>query len=92
MIIGRDLISSLGIDIHVSAMAINWNDGAISWRYIDSTTNNVFALSQYNALFDSKTKRIKRHFIGMINFYRDMWQKSSDLLTSLTALTSKNFK
>ena len=29
---------------------------------------------------------------GMINFYRDMWQKRSELLAQLTALTSKNFK
>ena len=28
----------------------------------------------------------------MINFYRDMWQKRSDLLTPLTAITSKNVK
>ena len=33
-----------------------------------------------------------RQFIGMINFYRDMWQKRSELLTPLTALTSKNVK
>ena len=28
----------------------------------------------------------------MTNFYRDMWQKRSELLTPLTALTSKNVK
>ena len=28
----------------------------------------------------------------MINFYRDMWQKCSELLAPLTALTSKNVK
>ena len=28
----------------------------------------------------------------MINFYRDMWQKRSELLAPLTALTSKNVK
>ena len=28
----------------------------------------------------------------MINFYRDMWQKLSELLALLTALTSKNVK
>ena len=28
----------------------------------------------------------------MINFYRDMWQKLSELLAPLTALTSKNVK
>ena len=40
----------------------------------------------------SKTRKILRQFIGMINFYRDMWQKRSELLAPLTALTSKNIK
>ena len=30
--------------------------------------------------------------MGMINFYRDMWKKRSELLAPLTALTSKNVK
>ena len=33
-----------------------------------------------------------RQFIGMINSYRDMWQKWSEILSPLTALTSKNVK
>ena len=35
MIIGCDLIRSLGIDIHGAAMAIHWDDVAIPWRNID---------------------------------------------------------
>ena len=44
------------------------------------------------ALTFPKTCKQLRQFIGMINFYRDMWQKLSELLAPLTALTSKNFK
>ena len=57
MIIGIDVIISLGIDIHGADMTIPWDDAAIRWRDIDSTTNDVFALSQYNAPFNSETKR-----------------------------------
>ena len=39
-----------------------------------------------------KTCKQLRQFIGMINFYPDMWQKRSELLALLTALTSKNVK
>ena len=39
-----------------------------------------------------KTRKQLRQFIGMINFYRDIWQKRSELLAPLTALTSKNVK
>ena len=41
-------------------MAIYWDDAAIPWRNIDSTTNDVLALSQHNVPFNSKTKRMKR--------------------------------
>ena len=44
------------------------------------------------ALAVPKTRKQLRQFIGMINFYRDMWQKCSELLAPLTALTSKNVK
>ena len=44
------------------------------------------------ALAVPKTCKQLRRFIGMINFYRDMWQKRSELLAPLTALTSKNVK
>ena len=39
-----------------------------------------------------KTRKQLRQFIGMINFYRDMWQKRSDILPPFTALISKNVK
>ena len=39
------------------------------------------------ALAVQKTRKQLRQFIGMINFYRDMWQKRSELLAPLTALT-----
>ena len=44
------------------------------------------------ALAVPKTRKQLRQFIGMINFYRDMWQKRSELIAPLTALTSKNVK
>ena len=60
MIIGNDLIRCLNIDIHGSDMNIHWDDASIPFSDIDSTTNDVFALSQYNAPFNSETKRMKR--------------------------------
>ena len=40
----------------------------------------------------STTKKQVHRFIGMINYYRDMWQKRSHLLAPLSALTSKQAK
>ena len=39
-----------------------------------------------------KTVRELRRFIGLINYYRDMWIRRSEVLTPLTALVSKNAK
>ena len=44
------------------------------------------------ALTVPKTRKQLRQFIGMINFYRDMWQNCSALFAPITALTSKNVK
>ena len=44
------------------------------------------------ALTVPKTCKKLCQFIGMINFYLDMWQNRSELLSPLTALTSKNVK
>ena len=60
MIIGHDLIRSLGIDIHGVDMTIHWDDAAIPWRDIDSTAKDVFALLQNKATFNSETKIMKR--------------------------------
>jgi hypothetical protein len=39
----------------------------------------------------TKRKELRR-FIGMVNYYRDMWVHRSELLTPLTSMTSKNVK
>ena len=57
MIIGRDLIRSLGIDIHGVDMTIHWDNSAIPWRDTDSTEKDVFALSHHNAPFNSEIKK-----------------------------------
>ena len=44
------------------------------------------------ALAVQKTRKQLCQFISMINLYHDIWQKHSELLAPLTALTSQNFK
>ena len=60
MIIDRESIRSLGFGSHGTDMTIDWDNAAVLWRDIDSTTNNVFTLSQHNAPFNSERKRMKR--------------------------------
>jgi hypothetical protein len=41
MIIGRDLITSLQLDVKGSDLSIKWDDAAIPWRNIDSTVDDI---------------------------------------------------
>jgi hypothetical protein len=38
------------------------------------------------------TREELRRFIVMVNIYRDMWVRMSELLAPLASMTSKNFK
>jgi hypothetical protein len=42
MIIGRDLIASLQLDIKGSDVSIKWDDSAIPWRSVDSTVDDIY--------------------------------------------------
>ena len=61
MIIGRELIRSLCIEIHGADMTIHWDNAAIPWRDIDSTTNDVFALFQFNAIVQLRNQDNEAH-------------------------------
>ncbi len=39
---------------------------------------------------EPKNRKELRHFLGLVNYYRDMWRKRSHLLAPLSSLVSKN--
>jgi hypothetical protein len=49
MIIGRDLITSLGIDAKGSNLSIKWDDAAIPWRDMDCTVADVYHADLHSA-------------------------------------------
>jgi hypothetical protein len=56
---------------------------------IQPSQSKVTAIQQIAA---PKTKKELRKFIGMVNYYRDMWIRRSDILAPLASLTSKTAK
>ena len=61
----------------------------ISRHGIQPTTAKVHAIGN---IATPKTRKELRRFIGMVNYYRDMWIRRSDVLAPLAALTSKTVK
>jgi hypothetical protein len=57
---------------------------------IKPVTKKVEAI--LNSKQPPKSAKEVRRFIGMINFYRDMWKHRSTLLAPLTELTSNKFR
>ena len=88
------LLQNSGLKINASKLCL----GAQKFEYLGYhvTRGGVMPIPKkveaIQALAVPKTRRKLCQFIGMINFYRDMWQKRSELLVPLTDLTSKNVK
>jgi Reverse transcriptase (RNA-dependent DNA polymerase) len=56
---------------------------------IKPTLSKVKAIGAIEA---PQTKKQLRRFIGMVNYYRNMWGKRSEILAPLASLTSKAAK
>jgi len=56
---------------------------------IQPVANKVHAITNIAA---PKTKKELRRFIGLVNYYRDMWIRRSHVLAPLALLTSKTTK
>jgi hypothetical protein len=61
----------------------------ITRKGIQPTTHKVKAIGAIDA---PQNKKQLRRFIGMVNYYRDMWGKRSEILAPLATLTSKTAK
>jgi hypothetical protein len=61
----------------------------ISQSGIQPIPNKVEAIKN---MVRRTTRKELRRFIGMVNYYRDMWVRRSELLAPLTSMTSKNVK
>lgn len=61
----------------------------ISRKGIQPISKKVEAIKN---LVPPKTRRELRRFIGIVNYYRDMWIRRSDILAPLSRLTSSTIK
>jgi hypothetical protein len=62
------------------------------WITRDGIQPTVSKVKAIGAIEPPQTKKQLRRFIGMVNYYRDMWGKRSEILAPLASLTSKQAK
>ena len=59
MIIGRDVLSELGINLNFKDMTVQWDTAIIPMKDIDATEENTYAIDDSDAIIDA-TERIKK--------------------------------
>jgi len=89
-----DRLSEVGLKVNIKKSffgqtEVEYLGYMITRNGIKPISKKVDAILQ---LTPPKTKKQLRRFIGMINFYRDMWQHRSDILAPLCDLTSVKAK
>jgi Reverse transcriptase (RNA-dependent DNA polymerase) len=92
MVLAR--LSTVGMRVNASkskffAEQIEYLGYWITRKGIQPVYNKVEAILKIKA---PKTRKELRRFIGIVNYYRDMWFRRSELLAPLTSLTSNNVK
>ena len=60
MIIGRDILSELGINLNFKDMTVQWDTAVIPMKEMDSTIEISYAVEDSEAVHDA-TERIKRY-------------------------------
>ena len=84
--------AGFAVNLHKSLFAVNKIDYLGYWvthRGIQPQPKKVEAIMR---LTPPTTKRQLRCFLGMINYYRDMWRPRSHILAPLTAMCSAKAK
>jgi hypothetical protein len=92
MVLAR--LSTAGIRVNISksklfSEQIEYLRYWITRKGIQPMRNKVEAILNIKA---PKTRKELRQFIGIVNYYRDMWFRRSELLAPLTSLTSSKVK
>jgi hypothetical protein len=89
MIVGRDLITSLQLDIKGSDMSIKWDDSAIPWRSVVSTVNDILDakhkkadLNKIASSADHLTNSEQSSLLALLKKYQDLFHGAFGTFTS----------
>ena len=81
VIIGRDLMRELGLDVIASQSTIIWEDATIPWRDIDSKTTDVF-------FYDGDKMKPQEKELKKLNNILDAKYQKADLDEEVDKMTT----
>jgi hypothetical protein len=79
------------VNIKKSFFAVSEIEYLGDWITRDGIQPQPKKVEAIHRLTPPKTKRQLRRFLGMVNYYRDMWKRRSHLIAPLTELVSPKF-
>ena len=92
LVLQRLTDAEFAVNLRKSLFAVNEIDYSRYWITHHGIQPQPKKLEAIMRLTPPTTKRQLRHFLGMINYYRDMWQCRSHILAPLTAMCSAKAK
>ena len=90
MIIGRDLMTAIGLDVRGSDQSIQWDDAILPWRDVDVTHNEVYLATPHDAdvkrltaILDAKYEKadLRKVVANATHLSKDEQQELHELLS-----------
>ena len=88
LVLQRLTHAEFAVNLRKSSFAVNEIDYLGYWIMRCGIQPQPKKVEVIMRLTPPTTKKPLRHFLGMINYYRDMWQRRSHILAPLTTMCS----
>lgn len=85
LIIGRNFMADIGLDVLASNQTITWDDAAIPWMNIDNTTKDA-------CFYDGKAMKSQEKYLKSLNNILEAKYQRADLETIVAAMTYLSVK
>ena len=83
IMIGRDLMKELGLDVLARKLTKNWDNAIIPWKDINSKTTDAF-------FYDSKAMKPQEKELKKLNNILDAKYQKTDLQSSVSQMEHLN--
>ena len=92
LVLERLQLADFRVNVRKSVFAVHETEYLGYWLTTKGLQPQAKKVEALMRLTPPKTKRQLRRFLGMVNYYRDMWRRRSHLLAPLSAMVSEKTK